>query len=265
MLNSNDLEFLFDLGDSQLLFPPEIAVTTQRPDIVIFSRSKKAVLFVELMVPLEDHVATGHTQKEKRYAGLVQQCTENGRFAHCFAVEVGCLGFLLKKPNWRNVEKKESTDDLAMFHHPCFTALNPFGYQALLPANFEMNIVVSLTDVVTPSSSEETVWSGLPGPWVEFSTFLKLALALLSVLIWQLASSLYVFPLSQSCSPMPNAATMLALCAYLFTLSGLPARPPHDDHSLVSISIRLRSYGIFSQCTWVFHRRMDVACVHSHM
>ena len=28
LLNSNDWEFLFDLGDSQLVFPPEIAVTT---------------------------------------------------------------------------------------------------------------------------------------------------------------------------------------------------------------------------------------------
>ena len=64
LLNSNDWEFLFDLGDSQLVFPPEIAVTTQRPDIVIFSRSKKAVLLVELTVPLEDRVAAGHTRKE---------------------------------------------------------------------------------------------------------------------------------------------------------------------------------------------------------
>ena len=73
---------------------------------------------------------------------------------------------------------------LVMFHHPCFTALNPLGYQALLPANFEMNVVVSLTDVVTSSSSEETVWTGLSGPWVDLSTSLKLALVLFSVLIW---------------------------------------------------------------------------------
>ena len=41
LLNSNDWEFLFDLGDSQLVFPPEIAVTTQRPDIVIFLDQRK--------------------------------------------------------------------------------------------------------------------------------------------------------------------------------------------------------------------------------
>ena len=53
-----------------------------------------AVLLVELTVPLEDRVAAGHTRKENRYAGLVQQCTENGWFARCFAVEVGCLGYV---------------------------------------------------------------------------------------------------------------------------------------------------------------------------
>ena len=41
LLNSNHWEFLFDLGDSQLVFPPEIAVTTQRPDIVIFLDQRK--------------------------------------------------------------------------------------------------------------------------------------------------------------------------------------------------------------------------------
>ena len=35
-------KFLFDLGDSQLVFPPEIAVNTQRPDIVIFFSIKES-------------------------------------------------------------------------------------------------------------------------------------------------------------------------------------------------------------------------------
>ena len=141
-----------------------------------------------------------------------------------------------------------------MFHHPCFTALIPLAYQALLPANFEMNAVVSLTDVVTSSSSEETVWTGLPGPWVDLSTFLKLALVLLSVLIWQLAFSPFMyFPLSQTCSPMPTAATMLALCASLFHSSGLQALPTMT--TLLSRSqIRMRSRRIFSQCACVFLR-----------
>ena len=65
LLNANDWEFLFDLGDSPLVFPPEIAVTIQRPDILIFSRSKKAVLIIELTVPLQDRVTAGHYTAKK--------------------------------------------------------------------------------------------------------------------------------------------------------------------------------------------------------
>ena len=89
-----NMEFLFDLvrsEDIQLVFPPESPATTQRPDIFILSRSKKAVLLVLLTIPLGDRVAAGHISKKTRYAGLVQQCTENGYIARWFAVEDGYL------------------------------------------------------------------------------------------------------------------------------------------------------------------------------
>ena len=94
LLNSNDWEFLFDLGAPRLVFPPEIAVTLQRPDVVIFSRLKKSVILIELTVPAEDRVAISHSLKKCRYKDLVKQCTENGWFTRCFAVEVGCLGYV---------------------------------------------------------------------------------------------------------------------------------------------------------------------------
>ena len=133
---------------------------------------------------------------------------------------------------------------LVMFHHPCFTALNPLGYQALLPANFEMSVVVSLTGVVTCSSSAEAVWTGLPGPWVDLSTFLKLALVLLAVLIWQLASFLVCpFPCPKLALPCPLPQQCLLCVHFCFFLRACP--PPHDEHSLVSIWIPMRSHGIF--------------------
>ena len=49
----NDWVFLFNL-EAGLIFPPEIASTTQRPDIVIYSRSKMFVVVIELTYPLED-------------------------------------------------------------------------------------------------------------------------------------------------------------------------------------------------------------------
>ena len=144
-----------------------------------------------------------------------------------------------------------------------------------------MNVVVSLTGVVMCSSSAEAVWTGLPGPWVDLSTFLKLALVPLAVLIWQLASLLVCqLPFPKLALPCPLPQQCLLCVHFCFFLWA--CRPPHDDHSLVSTSIRMRSHGIFSQCACVFHhpnphaqsrifsqcacvfhRRMDVACVHT--
>ena len=127
-----------------------------------------------------------------------------------------------------------------MFHHPCFTALNPLGYQALLPANFEMNVVVSLTGVVTCSSSAEAVWTGLPGPWVDLSTFLKLALVLLAVLIWQLAFLLvcpFPFPKLALPCPLPQQCLLCVhFCTFLFLPLGLPALP-----TMITLSSRPQS------------------------
>ena len=141
-----------------------------------------------------------------------------------------------------------------------------------------MNVVVSLTGVVMCSSSAEAVWTGLPGPWVDLSTFLKLALVPLAVLIWQLASLLVCqLPFPKLALPCPLPQQCLLCVHFCFFLWA--CRPPHDDHSLVSTSIRMRSHGIFSQCACVFHhpnphaqsrifsqcacvfhRRMDAGC-----
>ena len=55
----NDWVFLFDL-ETGLIFPPEIASTTQRPDIVIYSKSKNIVVLIELTCPLENRISTAH-------------------------------------------------------------------------------------------------------------------------------------------------------------------------------------------------------------
>lgn len=93
LLHALDWEFLFDLGSS-LVFPPEIALTSQRPDIVIFSRTLKTVILIELTVPLEDRTSLAHDRKMSRYASLCTLCTENGWRCSLYAVEVGCLGFV---------------------------------------------------------------------------------------------------------------------------------------------------------------------------
>ena len=243
LLNSKGWEFLFDLGDSQLVFPPEIAVTTQRPDIVIFSRSKKAVLLVELTVPLEDCVAAGHTRKENRYAGLVQQCTENGWFASCFAVEVGCLGYV--SPSLLHCLESLGipSSTSCKLRNECSHVTHWCSYVLFLRRN----------------CVDCTSWSM---GWPSSSTFLKLALVLLSVLIWQLASLLCcIFPCRKLALPCPLPQQYL-LCVHLCFLLRFCLPSPRWSLSRLDLNPHAQSR-IFSQCACIFHRRMTVACVHT--
>ena len=89
----NDWVFLFDL-ETGLIFPPEIASTTQRPGIVIYSKSKKIVVLIELTCPLEDRISTAHELKKDRYLELLSNCRCNGWTAFHFPVEVGSRGFV---------------------------------------------------------------------------------------------------------------------------------------------------------------------------
>ena len=85
--------FPFDLEDA-LIFPPEIAATLQRPDIVIFSCALRQVILIELTVPLEDRVCATHERKRNRYLPLLSLCQSNGWNATHFPVEVGSRGIV---------------------------------------------------------------------------------------------------------------------------------------------------------------------------
>ena len=62
---ASDWKMMVDLGNN-LKFPSEIAVTNQRPDMLIISNSTKKVGLVELTVPSEERVEiSGEMKKEK--------------------------------------------------------------------------------------------------------------------------------------------------------------------------------------------------------
>ncbi|KAL7889943.1 hypothetical protein AOLI_G00022010 [Acnodon oligacanthus] len=52
---AQDWKMLVDIGQ-QLIFPPEIAATTLRPDLVLWSPSLKSVYITELTVPWENTI-----------------------------------------------------------------------------------------------------------------------------------------------------------------------------------------------------------------
>ena len=74
---ANDWIVLTDIG-KQLKFPPEIAITRQRPDLVLFSRAIKRVLWWELTCPSEERIAEDHELKLDRYCPLKNECESNG-------------------------------------------------------------------------------------------------------------------------------------------------------------------------------------------
>jgi hypothetical protein len=77
-----------------LVFPTEILVTAQRPDIVVWSRLLKHIILIELTVPWEENIEASHKRKLDRYNELVAQCRKKGWRCELFAVEVGVRGFV---------------------------------------------------------------------------------------------------------------------------------------------------------------------------
>ena len=89
---SKDWEMRADLG-KQLHFPEEVVHTTLRPDIVLWSKTAKRVILVELTVPWEERVDEAHELKKSKYEDLASSCRDRGWKTWVFPVEVGCRGF----------------------------------------------------------------------------------------------------------------------------------------------------------------------------
>ena len=92
LTTADDWVFLADL-DKRLVFPPNIVVTSLRPDIVIFSNRSSTVIMVELTCPSEENVERQHEIKLLRYTDLRADCELKGWKVHLFAVEVGARGY----------------------------------------------------------------------------------------------------------------------------------------------------------------------------
>ena len=80
--------------DQRLVFPQDIALTGQRPDLVIMSDQRKEVHLVELTVPWEDNLEYAHERKLTRYEDLRITCEERGWRCKVLPVEVGARGFV---------------------------------------------------------------------------------------------------------------------------------------------------------------------------
>ncbi|XP_076113544.1 uncharacterized protein LOC143081178 [Mytilus galloprovincialis] len=77
----------------RMSFPAEIAATSLRPDIVIWSQGTKQAVLLELTVPWEYRIEEAYERKMAKYQQLVEDCKQRGWRTWCMAIEVGCRGF----------------------------------------------------------------------------------------------------------------------------------------------------------------------------
>ena len=95
---ANDWQIFFDLPGrdnfTYHVFPPEIVVTNQRPDVVLLSRRQRWVLCLELTCPKEERIRVSHELKASRYYELAQSAKDNGWSLSVWPIEVGCRGFV---------------------------------------------------------------------------------------------------------------------------------------------------------------------------
>ena len=60
------------------LFPFQLALTELRPDILLFSKSSKRAVLLELTCPCEENMENWHSQKLNKYTALAKVIEKNG-------------------------------------------------------------------------------------------------------------------------------------------------------------------------------------------
>ena len=78
-----------------LVVPVFLAVSTLRPDILLFSRSTKKVIIIELTCPCEENMSQWHEEKSQKYYPLCYSIRSNGWFVYFYAIERLVLGVFL--------------------------------------------------------------------------------------------------------------------------------------------------------------------------
>ena len=76
--------------------PPDLALTAQKPDLVIIKRKTKEVFLVELAVPWDcsSNMAAAVQRKSERYQGLPSAIEENGFKCFNTPLEIGTRGVI---------------------------------------------------------------------------------------------------------------------------------------------------------------------------
>ena len=88
---ASDLILEVDSVSKQYQFPESLGCTALRPDITLYSLSRKMALIVELTVPWQSNIPKDE-YKLNKYHDLANTVTRNGFTVNLHAVEVGARG-----------------------------------------------------------------------------------------------------------------------------------------------------------------------------
>ncbi len=91
---ANDWVLRVAYEHKQIEFPQHILSTSQRPDIIIWSRMKRHVVLIELTCCAEEGVTAAQVRKETRYHELVEDIKGNNWNVELLTIEVGARGLI---------------------------------------------------------------------------------------------------------------------------------------------------------------------------
>ena len=78
--NANIISDLPGRSLSGLTIPPEVLVTSARPDLVIHYSDANVIKIIELTVPFETNIEKEHTFKTNKYATLIQDIKDKNKY-----------------------------------------------------------------------------------------------------------------------------------------------------------------------------------------
>jgi ubiquitin C-terminal hydrolase len=91
---SNDWKLTVDLDKQKnYSFPRHLAITRERPDILLESTSSNRVVLIELTCPCEENFAGANAFKRRKYKTLIEQIRSKGVIVDYFPIEVGARGY----------------------------------------------------------------------------------------------------------------------------------------------------------------------------
>ena len=78
------------------VIPPDISITTLKPDLFLVNASLSVIVFFELTCPWDDNIHRSHEFKDRKYAPLIADLSRNFR-VHNYSVEISVRGQVSKQ------------------------------------------------------------------------------------------------------------------------------------------------------------------------